>query len=105
MEVEIGVPESLIARLSAGTSVEVELPLSDGRRIPGTLRSIGRAAAAGGLFPVLIDLENGADAAAGMTAEVLLEAAGGPVTTVPLRSVLNPGGSRPGGLPPGRQWV
>ncbi len=95
LEVEVGVPESLIPKLRAGTDVVVELPMIDRRRLTGTLRSIGRATRAGRLFPVVVSLEEGAEAAAGMTAEVLLQADDGPMTTVPLRAVLNPGGSRP----------
>lgn len=95
LEVEIGVPESLIPRLRQGGEVTVELPMIAGRRIPGTLRSIGGAAGTGRLFPVVVSLEDGAEAAAGMTAEVVLEAADGPLLTVPLQAILNPGASRP----------
>ena len=95
LEVEIGVPESLIPKLQVNTQVVVELPMISGRRLPGTLKSIGRAAGAGRLFPIVVSLREGAEAAPGMTAEVLLEADDGPMITVPLRAVLNPGGSRP----------
>ncbi|MCB1033170.1 MAG: efflux RND transporter periplasmic adaptor subunit, partial [Acidobacteria bacterium] len=95
LEVEIGVPEGLLPSLTVGSEAAIELPLASSRRLPGTLRSIGRAAGSGSLFPVVVRLEEGSDAAAGMTAEIVLVADGGSVTTVPLRSVLNPGGSRP----------
>lgn len=95
LEVEVGVPEGLVARLRPGSEVVVELPMIAGRRVAGTLRSVGGAAGAGSLFPVVISLAEGAEAAPGMTAEVLLQADDGPLTTVPLDAILNPGGSRP----------
>lgn len=95
LEVEIGVPESLIPKLQVGSDVTVELPMIGGRPLAGKLKSIGRAASGGRLFPVVVSLDADPAAAAGMTAEALLEADDGALTTVPLRAVMNPGGDRP----------
>jgi membrane fusion protein, multidrug efflux system len=100
VEVQVGVPESLLSRLQEGQKVTVELPFARGRILTGTLHSLGRATTGPGqLFPVLLALEDSTGVAAGMTAEVLFEVGGGEkgseTVTVPLEAVINPGGRQP----------
>lgn len=94
-EVEVGVPESLLGSVSPGDVVTVELPLA---RVTarGAVHSVGRSTAgAGHLFPVIVRLDDGASAAPGTTAEVLLERPVGSELAVPLAAVLDPGGRSP----------
>ncbi len=99
-EIEIRVPESFLAELEPGDSVEVRLPFAgeaagDGG-LTGTVRSVGGAAGGPGrLFPVLVGLPAAAGVAPGQAAEVLVRRAAGGGLSVPLTAVLNPGGSRP----------
>lgn len=96
LEVEVGLPESMAMWLAEGSPVRVELPLSGGRAVDGTIHRVGRASSAG-LFPAVIGLPADDDLLAGMTAEVIFEigGGGGDLVTVPLAAVLNPGGRRP----------
>ena len=102
-EIEIRVPESFLAELAAGDTVDVELHFSArasgaaaGRALTGTVRSVGGAAGGRGrLFPVLVDLPADAGVAPGQAAEVLVRRSSGAGLSVPLTAILNPGGSRP----------
>ncbi|MDY7092984.1 MAG: efflux RND transporter periplasmic adaptor subunit [Acidobacteriota bacterium] len=96
LEVEVGVPEGLVTQLEPGSDAEARLPFAEDRTVPGTVRSLGRAAAgAGNLFPVVVALGEPQGVAPGMTAEVLLTSRTNDSVTVPLAAILNPGGSRP----------
>jgi RND family efflux transporter MFP subunit len=96
VEVQVGVPESLLRHLREGEAVTVELPLAERHSVQGEIRSLGRAAVgAGQLFPVLLSLEAAPGLVAGMTAEVLLTVRSSEALTVPLEAVINPGGRSP----------
>jgi RND family efflux transporter MFP subunit len=96
LELEVGVPEGLVAELVPGVAVEIRLPLLDGVVTQGLLRSKGQAATgSASLFPVLIDVPRSADLAAGMTAEAVLERSYRAAVTVPLAAIINPGGTAP----------
>lgn len=94
-EVEVRVPESLLADLATGREATVALPF-EGSVLSGRVSSVGRAAeGAGRLFPVLVSLPPGSEVAAGATAEVVLRRTARGALSVPLAAVLNPGGDRP----------
>lgn len=96
IELKVEVPETRVARLSQGQPVAVELPLSRGKRISGTIKSVARAAgSAGRLFPVVALLEPAEGLSAGMAAELILEVETTGSLAVPVKSVLNPGSSKP----------
>jgi RND family efflux transporter MFP subunit len=96
LEVEVGVPEGLVTQLELGGEAQARLPFADDRTVPGTVSSLGRAAAgAGSLFPVVVALGEPEGVTPGMTAEVLLTSRRDDSVTVPLTAILNPGGSRP----------
>lgn len=104
LEVEVGVPEGLLLELEEGAEVSVELPLAAGEAIPGTIRSVGRAAVGRGhLFPVIVGLgppegpsqEQPRSLAPGMTAEVVLSHRQRSALALPLTAVVNPGASQP----------
>lgn len=95
LEVEIAVPEALVAALAPGTAVRVELPLRD-QVLAASVRSVGRAAAGPGqLFPVVVALGEAIDVPPGSTAEVVIATGGAASLSVPLAAILNPGGARP----------
>lgn len=93
LEVEIGVPEGVVARIEAGRPAMVHLPLA-GRVIAGTIRRVG-GAASGALFPVLVTIDDATGLAAGMSAEVAVELVEEEALTVPLAAILDPGGGAP----------
>lgn len=95
VETEVRVPESVVLSIQPGDRVGVELPLA-GIITGGMLERVGRAAAGGGgLFPVLVALEDADGLLPGMTAEVSFALPSDRTLAVPLAAVLNPGGSRP----------
>lgn len=81
IEVEVAVPEVLIARVSEGDPTEVRFDAVQGRSFPATVREVGVAATgAATTFPVTVVLgEADADLRSGMAAEVTFqfEATGG----------------------------
>lgn len=98
LEVEVGLPESMAARLAAGAAVAVELPLAGGRVLAGRVERVGRASeAGGGLFPVVVALAAAEGLLPGMTAEIVFAVGGedSGLLALPLAAVLNPGGKRP----------
>lgn len=98
LEVEVGVPESVVAALTVGQTVSVELPFasSGARQAVGELRSVGRSAVGvGRLFPLIVALTEGSGAVPGTTANVVLTTGGGAALAVPLAAIVNPGGAKP----------
>lgn len=71
VEVEVDVPEAVVAHLAAGDPVLVDFPLSQRRDLPAVVGSVGRASAGRGrLFPVVVALPADAGVVPGMAAEV-----------------------------------
>jgi len=95
VEVEVGVPESVVAGLVEEDRAELTFPFLPGKTMTGRITSIGRASDAGRLFPVVVTLDRSGDIAAGLAAEVALPVAANDAVSVPLAAVINPGGSRP----------
>jgi RND family efflux transporter MFP subunit len=99
LEVEVGLPESLLDRLTAGDEVAVGLPLAAGSSTAttrGTVRSVGRSAqGTGRLFPVVVSLGRPGGFAPGMSTEVLVPRPTQGRLAVPLTAVLNPGSREP----------
>jgi RND family efflux transporter MFP subunit len=96
IELVVEVPESAVTRLSAGQPVEILLPFTGNRTIPGRISTVAKAAiAAGRLFPVKVDLDAAPGLRAGLTAQLLVELAAEDTLTVPLAAVVNPGASQP----------
>lgn len=96
VEVEIGVPESLIPSLHEGDTVEARLPFSAEREIEGRVRSVSHAGiGTGQLFPVVVSFGDQPGLDPGMTVEVVLHSRSDASVTVPLTAILNPGGSQP----------
>ena len=90
VEIEVEVPESVILSLSKGKPVTVDLPLAGKKGLRGSIAYLGRTALGSGrLFPVLVSLENDAQAAPGMTAEVLFQSQVVSSLCVPLSAVVN----------------
>ncbi len=72
LEVEVSVPESVIARISRGDSATISFDALDGRELPGTVFEVGVSSVGGGAtFPVTVRLdESDDDVRAGMAADV-----------------------------------
>lgn len=93
-ELEVEVPEWAAGRVTAGARVPVTLPFASAAPVVGVIRSVGRTSGgAGRLFPVVIALTSPAPIPPGTTAEATLRIDGEATLAVPLRAVLNPGGS------------
>lgn len=96
LEMEFEVPESVLAQMRPGSAVTLRLPFSNDRQVLGTIRaatpSSGRP---GRLFPVLVDITDAEGLVAGMTAELILSLDNQQQVSVPVASVINPGGSQP----------
>jgi RND family efflux transporter MFP subunit len=96
IEVELEIPESLIARFLPGRSVRLTLPFLGQREVEGEVVHVGDAGGqAGGLFPVEIALAAAPDLRPGLTAELVLELSATPSLMVPLAAILDPGTGRP----------
>jgi len=94
IEVEGQVPESVWIHLQVDDRAEIELP-GVGRTVPGTLRSVARAAGPSGLLPVIVGLDHDDGVVAGLTAAVHLRVPVPRGVTVPLSAILDPAGGRP----------
>lgn len=72
LEVEVGIPQTLIAALRPGSPATVRLDALPGRELPGLVSEVGAAATgAGATFPVRVRIEEGAETARpGMAASV-----------------------------------
>jgi RND family efflux transporter MFP subunit len=96
MEVELEIPETLIARFLPGREVRLTLPFLDQRQVDGEVVHVGDAGGqAGGLFPVEIALSGAAGLRPGLTAELIMELSSAPSMVVPLAAILDPGTGRP----------
>ncbi len=95
VEVRVDAPESIRAAIELGSRIEIELPMI-GRVVAGRVAAVANAAGgAGGLFPVVIELEADPGVVAGLAAEVVLALKERSELTVPLGAVLDSGSSRP----------
>lgn len=97
VEVEVEVPESVLASVAVGDAVTVRLPVVGVDAVPATIKSVGRTAAGRGrLFPVVARLQPNPTVLAGMTAELVIRirAADGALA-LPVEAIVNPGGRRP----------
>lgn len=99
LEIELGLPETLLNDLNVGQTVTVNLPLQNqygATPILGTIAEIASAApAAGRLFPVVISVPAQTNLRAGMTSEVAFSNPGAEALMIPLAAVVNPGGAQP----------
>jgi len=96
IELEVEVPEVLLADLHEGAEVRVELPRQSLMPLVGRVRAIGRAAGGGGrLFPVIVELPAIAGLVPGVTAELVVERRREGTLAVPVEGVIDPGGQRP----------
>jgi len=94
LEVEIGVPENLLAAVAPGDKANLTLAFFDDREIEGTISQLARAAAGPGqLFTAVITLESDTDLRAGLSVNWRVKT---PPTTslmVPAAAVASPGGT------------
>lgn len=97
LEVEFGVPESLVNLFAPGAPVSLALPFLEDREVSGRVLHVGEAGGrAGGLFPVEVVLDEGAaDLRPGLTAELHLPVPAEPTLVVPLAAILDPGTGQP----------
>ena len=95
-EVQVEVPEGLLAQLQPGAAVPVKLAMVGEKPVAGTIRSLGRSAAGPGqLFPVVVALDQAAGVPAGATAELFFRIGDSTALSVPVGAVVDPGGRRP----------
>lgn len=95
LEVELEVPESLVAGIRVGSLVDVELPLAGLNNVQGRVRSVAnRAAGPGQLFPVLVSLTPSSGLVAGLAARANVSVERPRVATVPVAAVIDPAGQR-----------
>jgi len=96
LELEVEVPEMVVASLAPGQALDVVFPLLDGRRITGKVLALaGGARGPGHLFPVRVAVPRSEGLLAGMTAELHVETPVRAPLSVPVDAVINPGGERP----------
>ena len=96
IEIELEIPETIIARFLPGREVRLTLPFLDQRQVDGEVVHVGDAGGeAGGLFPVEIALSGAAGLRPGLTAELVMELSSEPSMVVPLAAILDPGTGRP----------
>jgi len=94
-EVEVEAPVALAGAVAVGAQATVRLALA-GRTLEGEVRSVGTAAPGPGrLLTLVVALAPESGIVPGMSAEVVLAAAGPPALSVPLAAVIDPGASRP----------
>lgn len=98
LEIELGLPETLLNQLAVGQMVQITLPLQGNLALAGTISEIASAApAAGKLFPVIITVasSNTAMPRSGSAAEVLIAQPANSELVVPLAAVMDPGTGQP----------
>ena len=94
-EVEIEVPESVLATLTPDCHLLVDLPNWKLYGLKATITSMGRGTfRPGGLFPVIVTLEKNPTLMPGLSAEVILPTAAVHGLTVPLSAVINSSGHK-----------
>ena len=95
LELEIAVPESLLATIAEGQVLDVELPLLD-RVVRGHVRTIGSAAPeSAGLFPVVVALDPAEGLRSGMTARLVVTAPLASGMAVPVEAIVDRTGTAP----------
>jgi RND family efflux transporter MFP subunit len=95
LEVEVALPESLLATVSEGQELDVELPLVD-RVVRGRVRSIGASAPeTAGLFPVIVELDATTGLRSGMTARIVVTAPLASGIAVPVEAIVDRTGTAP----------
>lgn len=95
LELEVQLPESTLADIEEGQSVQVELPLL-GRTVAGRVTTIAAAAPqSAGLFPVVVTLDADATLRAGLTARLILASDVAQGLVVPVEAVVNRSGVAP----------
>jgi multidrug efflux system membrane fusion protein len=95
LEVAVELPERLWAAIDGETVVRVELPAL-GEALPGELVDLGGVGGgAGGLFPVVVALPDGARRVPGLTARVIFEVPLPEGRVAPIRAVVDPTGGDP----------
>jgi len=93
LEVEVQVPETVLADIEVGDTASLTLPLQKGQRIAGRIESIGHGGeGAGRLFPVVVSLPTDAELIPGMTADFVLSRQDHSGVIVPVSSVVDSGG-------------
>jgi RND family efflux transporter MFP subunit len=96
VELRVEVPENTVTKLSIDQQVKVSLPYAEGKLVNGRIKYLARAASGEGrLFPVIISLEPDDQLFSGMTAELIIDIKAGDSIGVPVKSILNPGSSKP----------
>jgi len=96
LEVELEIPETLIAEFKAGREVTLSLPFLGQRQITGRIVHVGNSGSqSGGMFPVEIALDPDESLRPGLTAELILRLPTAPALVVPLAAVLDPGTGQP----------
>ena len=96
IEVELEIPETLIAGFLPGREVNLTLPFLEQRSVDGDVVHVGDAGGeAGGLFPVEIVLADAEGLRPGLTVELILQVSGAANMVVPLAAILDPGTGRP----------
>jgi RND family efflux transporter MFP subunit len=94
VELHFDVPESAIARLQLGDTVQVSFPLANIEPRPATITHISRAGSATGrLFPVRASLADDEGVVPSMSAEIVASLAAPPGFSVPLRALVGPAGT------------
>lgn len=91
-EIALQVPERIWVALRPGSPVSVRLPALD-RTVEARVETVSGASAPGGLFPVVVGLDE--PLASGLTAEVTLSLPQEPGMAVPLRALVDPVGTGP----------
>jgi membrane fusion protein (multidrug efflux system) len=95
VEIVVEAPESAWTRLEVGQNVDVRLSFLDIDATGRISRLSSVSSGPGGLFPVEITLDQHSSIVSGLAAEISLPLRATSELTVPMRSVLNPGSSRP----------
>lgn len=96
LELEVEVPETVIAGIAVGDEVVVSMPHRSGSEVTTRVTSVGRTASGpGSLFPVVARLPAGDGRPVGAGAELVFSLANKQTLAVPVEAVINPGGRRP----------
>jgi len=82
----------VLAHITTGDAITVELPLQGGRALRGRIDSIGHGGqGAGRLFPVVVELPDDDALVPGVTAELVISRTGAAGVTVPVSSIVDAG--------------
>ncbi len=95
LELEVEVPEELLAQLPPDLEVQVSLPRRGDQRVEGRVSEVTHAMPERGkLFPVVIQLLSSEGLTPGMSAQLELGIEAEATLGVPVESVVNPGGTQ-----------